>query len=86
MSDEAITKPTIETLLERVNLVLDENRALREAIEIRLDGFREVIEIRLDRIESEVKITHSELFSLRADFKELRAGFHEFRSQFKQPT
>ena len=86
MNDEAVTKPTIETLLERVNLVLDENRAFREAMEIRLDRFREAMEIRLDRIEGEVKLTHSELYSLRADFKELRVEFHEFRPQFKQPT
>lgn len=86
MSDEAITKPTIETLLEHVNLALAETRAFREAVEIRLDRIENAMEIRLDRIESEVKQTHSELYALRADFKELKLEFNEFRSQFKQPA
>ena len=61
MTDDAQTRPTIETILKRM-----------EAMETRLN-------IRLDRIEAEVKATHSELFTLRADFT-------EFRAQFKQPA
>jgi hypothetical protein len=37
----------------------------------------ERIGIRLDRIESEVKQTHSELYSLRADFTELKSALKE---------
>ncbi len=52
-------KPTLETILGRIN-VLDER-----------------LGVRLDRIESEVKQTHSELYSLRADFTELRSALKE---------
>jgi len=53
------TKPTIETILERIN-ALDER-----------------LGVRLDRIESEVKLTHSELYALRADFTELKGAIKE---------
>ncbi len=35
------------------------------------------LQVRFDRIESEVKMTHSELYALRADFVELRAQLKE---------
>lgn len=71
------TKPTIETVLERIG-------TLEVALNQRLEGFEtgandrfqkfeDRIDVRLDRIESEVKLTHSELFSLRADFRELKS-------------
>ncbi len=44
------------------------------------DGVTEVEErlnVRLDRIESEVKLTHSGFYALRADFNELRAQLKE---------
>jgi hypothetical protein len=69
------TKPTIETVLERINDL---------AVAIR--RMEERIGIRLDRIESEVKLTHSELYALRADFTELRSEFNNFKSQFKEPA
>ena len=59
MSDENVTKPTIDTILERIALM-----------EARLADKLERLDVRLDRIEREVKQTHSELFTLRADFKE----------------
>ena len=62
------TKPTIETVLEMLAAFGDEMRDGFTRIERRLD----VLDIRLDRIESEVKLTHSELYDLRADFKELK--------------
>jgi hypothetical protein len=54
MTDDATTKPMLESILARLN-----------SIEQRLN-------IRLDRIESEVKLVHSETLSLRADFAEFR--------------
>ena len=59
------TKPTIETVLERIN-------ALGEQLNTRVDSLEERLGIRLDRLESEVKLTHSEVYALRADFKELK--------------
>lgn len=55
--------------LTTIDTLMDMMRELRDAVaklEVRLDA-------RLDRIESEVKITHSEFYALRADFIELRA-------------
>ncbi|HKC65771.1 MAG TPA: hypothetical protein VKB86_19165 [Pyrinomonadaceae bacterium] len=45
---------------------------LESISELRVD-----MQIRLDRIESEVKQTHSELYSLRADFIELKRSLGE---------
>lgn len=91
MANEYVTKPTLETLLEKMNDLgerfggiedrmsgLEERmNAFEERVEKRLDSFEERVFTRLDRIESEVKITHSELFTLRADFRELRGALKE---------
>ncbi|PYS76535.1 MAG: hypothetical protein DMF67_17365 [Acidobacteria bacterium] len=81
------TKPTIETVLERIN-ALDEKLSARvdgfeKRIEERITSFEERVGIRLDRIESEVKKTHSEFYDMRADFTELRAAIRE---HFKEPA
>jgi hypothetical protein len=70
MADEYTTKPTLETLMERMN-------GLEERLFARLDHVEERLFVRLDRIESEVKLTHSELYALRADFTELRSALKE---------
>jgi transcriptional antiterminator Rof (Rho-off) len=82
MSDEAQTKPTIETVLERINVLSVELRGFRMAVESRFDAVEHQLEnmdMRLDRIESFAHQTRSEVLALRADFK-------EFKSQFKQPA
>ncbi len=66
MSDENVTTPTIEKILERIALM-----------EARLADKLERLDVRLDRIESEVKQTHSELFTLRADFLEFSRSHKE---------
>ena len=75
MSDEARTKPTIETVLERINALAEEMRAGFAAINQRLER----TEIRIDRLESMALET-------RADVRELRLEFNEFRVQFKLPA
>ncbi len=82
MSDEPPTKPTIETILER----LQDFRASVEqrftSVERRLGGIAQQLEnmdIRFDRLEGFVDKTHSEVMYLRADFK-------EFKSRFKEPA
>jgi len=67
MSDsEATTKPTLETILERIN-------AQREAINAQGDamraGFEDVGE-RLERVEIRLDRVQSIVLDLRADFKE----------------
>jgi hypothetical protein len=62
----ADTKPTLETILERINALGDEIRA-----------FREEVEVRLDRVESVANQTRAEMLTLRADFREWRSALKE---------
>ena len=66
MADELTTQPTLETLLEMM-------REMRDGV----TKMEERLNVRLDRIEAEVKQTHSEMYTLRADFTELRAALRE---------
>ena len=59
MSDENVTKPTIETILERMALM-----------EARLTDRLERIEIRLDRIEAMSLEVRADFKEFRAGFKE----------------
>jgi predicted metal-dependent hydrolase len=64
-----------KTLEERLAMTLEER--LTKVVDERLAKFEERLNVRLDRIEAEVKQTHSELFTLRADFTELRSQLRE---------
>ncbi len=64
------TKPTLETLLERIN-------ALEERLNARADRMEERIGVRLDRIEGAVHDTQSKFHLLRADFNEFRSELRE---------
>ena len=75
MSDEAVTKPTLETVLERINDLRGEVGAFRASTEEKLED----IEIRLDKIQSIA-------LEARSEVKELKREFRDFRSQFKQPA
>lgn len=82
MSDEAITKPTIETVLERINDLRSEIVSLRTEFNTfreEQNDFREQVEVSFDRIESMTNLTRHEMLTLRKDFREIRA-------QFKQPS
>jgi tetrahydromethanopterin S-methyltransferase subunit G len=112
LSQKYDTKPTIETVLKRIDTLEQgvnarmttfeqkmEDRlttfeqgidaratTFEQKIDARMEKMEEHLDVRLDRIESEVKATHSELFTLRADFKELRSAFNDFRRQPTQPA
>ncbi len=73
MSEDLTTRPTIETVLERVNALSEKFDAFGGKIETRLNSFREEVGIRLDRIESMTNQTRAEMLTLRADFQEFRA-------------
>lgn len=60
------TKPTLDTVLERINALTEEMRRGFASVEQRLER----IEIRLDRVESMA-------LEIRADFKEFRANLKE---------
>lgn len=75
MSDEATTKPTLETLSNRLEELASEMRAGFAAVNHML----EQMDMRLDGIESLAHQSRSEVLSLRKEFK-------AFRSQFKAPA
>lgn len=69
--DDAVTKPTLGTILERINLLGDRVDSLSgrvDSMSDRLDSFREAMEVRMDRIESMTNQTRAEMLTLRADF------------------
>ncbi len=70
MSDEAITQPTIQTLLERMDQMEKRIGSNQAAMEERLT-------VRLDRIDGMVHTTRGEMLAMRADFSELRGQLRE---------
>jgi phage regulator Rha-like protein len=77
MADELTTKPTIETVLERI--IAFENR-----LTSRFDQFEKEVAARFDSIDNEIdrvaSVAHStkaEMLTLRADFRELRVQLRE---------
>lgn len=89
MSDEAQTKPTIETVLQRIDDFRNSVDQRLDRIEKRLEDF----DIRLDSIEGEVNKTRSQMFYLSVEFKETRKGVNELDkdlrahlNQFNQPA
>lgn len=87
-NEDAITKPTIETILEhmsameaRLSAKFDEQfTALSKRVETlseRVDTLEERLGIRLDRIESVANTTRGEMLDLRADFREMRKQLRE---------
>ena len=90
-SENAQAKPTIETVLERINSLGDnlqgQIRELNDKVgALQTDGrslrdefqlFRGEVEIRLDRIEGMTNQTRAEMLNLRADFREWRNELKE---------
>jgi chaperonin cofactor prefoldin len=83
MSDEAQTKPTIETVLERINALGQDLRAEIGSVRTDLSTFRVAVEDRLEQIEIRLDRTQEAAHGARADVRELRA---ELRARFKQPA
>jgi RNA binding exosome subunit len=80
MSSNADTKPTLETILERLdNLRQEMNRRFDEH-DKRFDEQKKILfdfDVRLDRIEGVATMTRSDLVNLRADFREFRQKVEE---------
>ena len=75
MSEDATTRPTIETVLERIN-------ALGQSMN---EGFVAVW-ARFDKVEEQLEQMDTRLDRTRAIVHELRADFREFRARFKEPA
>lgn len=82
MSEDATTRPTIETVLERIDALGESMRDGFAAVGVRLDK----LEARLDRVDARLDRTQAEVLELRVDFREMRGEFREFRAQFKEPA
>ena len=63
-------KPTIETVLERINELGDDMR-------VQFKELRDDMQVRLGRVESVVNATRPEFLTLRADFTELKRELRE---------
>jgi archaellum component FlaC len=87
MSSNADTKPTLETVLERIdNLRQEMNRRFDEhdkrfdEHDKRFDEQKKTLsdfDVRIDRIDGVVSLTRSDVVNLRADFREFRQKAEE---------
>jgi hypothetical protein len=75
MSEDATTRPTIETVLERINALGERMNEGFAAVWTRLDKMDE----RLDQMDTRLDRTQAMVHEMRADFR-------DFRAQFKQPA
>jgi predicted nucleic acid-binding Zn-ribbon protein len=78
--DGAETKPTLETILERMNEMRAEMRARFDAVDKQFEAVDkrfESVGISLDRVESVSNQTRAEMLTLRADFKEWQSALKE---------
>jgi tetrahydromethanopterin S-methyltransferase subunit G len=83
MSDsELTTKPTLETILDRINAQGDVMRAGFATIDKRL----ETVEKRLEPVEQRLEQIEIRLDRVQGIVLQVRADLREFRSSFKQPT
>ena len=80
MSSNADTKPTLETVLERIdNLRQEMNRRFDEH-DKRFDEQKKILsdfDVRIDRIDGVVSLTRSDVVNLRADFREFKQKVEE---------
>ncbi|HEX5707714.1 MAG TPA: hypothetical protein VFX96_10495 [Pyrinomonadaceae bacterium] len=87
-NESNITRPTLETILERINSLEERLNGRMDSLEERLDNrihsleermnarFDE-LDIKIDRVGSVAYTTHGEMLELRADFRELNKRLQE---------
>jgi uncharacterized coiled-coil protein SlyX len=73
MPDEMTTKPTIETVLERISAFEKRFENRIDQLEAQMSERFEQVHSDIDRLASVVYSTKSEMLTLRADFREMRA-------------
>ena len=94
MPDEAQTRPTLDTVLKRINALGTELHAdmesLRQEVHNNIESFRQdvnafriAVEGRLEEIKTRLDRTQGIALETRADLKELKA---DLRSRSKQPA
>jgi regulator of replication initiation timing len=78
-SSDAVTKPTLDTILERINLVGDSVIAVRDELGV-LRTEVGVLRDELGVLRTEVGVLRDELGALRIDIRNLRKEFQLFRA------
>ena len=76
-NEEATTQPTIETVLERINVLADEFRNGMQAIRTELQAFRESIEERIGQLEFRLDKVYGATLTVRGNLGELRKELKE---------
>ena len=82
MSEDATTRPTIETVLERINALGERMDRRFTAVETTL----EQMDRRFTTVETTLEQMDTRLDRTQALVHEMRADFREFRAQFKAPA
>ena len=75
MSEDATTRPTIETVLESINALGERMNEGFAAVHTRLNQ----MDVRLEQMDTRLDRTQAMVHEMRADFR-------EFRAQFKEPA
>jgi hypothetical protein len=83
MPDESQTRPTLDTILERINALGTEVHGNIESLRQEVNSFRVAVEDRLEQIETRLDRTQGIVLETRADLRELKA---DLRSRTKQPA
>ena len=73
MTEDATTRPTIETVLERINALGEHMNEGFAAVHTRLNQMDE----RLEQMDTRLDRTQAIVHELRADFREIRGRFKE---------
>ena len=79
MTEDATTRPTIETVLERIN-------ALGESMNERINALGERMDRRFEAVNERLEQMDTRLDRTQAMVHEMRADFRDFRAQFKAPA
>lgn len=77
MADELTTKPTIETVLERIS-------ALDQKVDERMNALDQKVDERFESMDNEMDQLIRATHSTRADVVALRVHFKELRTQLKE--
>ena len=80
MSEDATTRPTIETVLERINALGERMTEGFAAVVTRLnkmDGRLSQMDERLEQMDTRLDRTQAIVHEMRADFREIRGRFKE---------
>jgi hypothetical protein len=83
MSDEAQTRPSLDTVLERINALDTAVHGNIETLRQEVKAFRIAVEDRLEQIETRLDRTQGIALETRADLRELKS---DLRAQTKQPA